>query len=180
MKKNPARGVTIVYKPGDKCGNNVFRKFLVNVICDPTDKDVNIPDDEPIFEDPMCEYRLTLKSIHGCPTNCGTVNGELCNGVGECAYDNTLGKSRCFCFDGSFGDDCTIGSKWNPGNTTAIIFMAILAIALLVGLTILTVLVWKRVQSLRLDPEAYSTMGGEMAMKTENMSDDDTDDEDEV
>ena len=38
-----------------------------------------------------------------------------------------------------------------------------------------SVLVWRRVKSLRLDPEAYSSMGGEMNMKTEDMESDEDD-----
>ena len=43
-----------------------------------------------------------------------------------------------------------------------------------------SVLVWRRVKGLRLDPEAYSSMGGEMNMKTEDMESDDDDFDEEM
>ena len=46
-----------------------YRKLKINVICDQDDPGANVPDDEPIFEKPVCEYTVTLRSMFGCPTS---------------------------------------------------------------------------------------------------------------
>lgn len=165
----------------DKDGKKKFvprlREFRINLICDQEDQGANVPDDEPIIEEPTCVYTLTLKSTFGCPVSCATLNGKVCSDHGECGYDKQQKVARCFCESGHYGLDCSEDTIWTDGDTGVLVFLSILLVALLGAVGTFTVLVWRRVKGLRLDPEAYSSMGGDMAMKTEDMESDDEDDE---
>ena len=182
--KDPSKGVVLEYSGGDQCGLNDngskrLRKFKINVLCDGDDDGANIPDDEPIFEKPVCEYALTIRSQFGCPTTCGSENGQLCGANGECGYDKTSQTPRCFCKSGFYGSTCTDTTIWVPADTAGLATLSVIIVALAITIAVFTVMVWRRVKSLRLDPEAYSSMGGEMNMKTEDMESDGDDDFDE-
>jgi len=189
--KDPSKGVTITYTGGDQCGqvNTAkkgdkqkkmvprYRKFQVRLMCDQEDQGANVPDDELLVEEPTCEYTLTLKTTYGCPAACATVNGHVCNDNGECGYDPKRNVAQCVCKRGFYGAACSDTSIWTPSDTGAIAFLTVLLVALLAAVGTFTVLVWRRVKGLRLDPEAYSSMGGDMAMKTEDMSSEAEDDD---
>jgi len=175
---NPSKGVVLEYTGGDQCGTNSdgskrYRRFRIRVLCDGDDDGANIPDDEPIFEKPVCEYALTIMSKFGCPVTCGSVNGQLCGANGECGYDKSSQTSRCFCKSGFYGSTCTDTTIWVPADTAGLVTLSVIIVGLAVAIAVFVVLVWRRVKSLRLDPEAYSSMGGEMDMKTEDMESDD-------
>ena len=110
-ENDPALGVTIHYKYGDygtACWATSNRQFDITFICDPDTE--NIPDDgEVIFEEPTCVYKVEIKSIHGCPTECGRgLDGSLCSNVGQCGYDFDKGTARCYCYGGYEGNACEI------------------------------------------------------------------------
>ena len=103
--ENPSGGVSIAYPSGERCANSIkglMRTTIIDVQCStgPT-KTLHAVSDKP------CEYRLTMKSIHGCPKECGvSKSGELCNNHGHCGYDQVQKTSYCFCNTGYFGDSC--------------------------------------------------------------------------
>lgn len=165
--KNPAAGIKLMYTGGDICGNLGSRNFTINLMCE--DDVFNIPDEEPVIESPTCSYEIFLKTIYGCPTECPVVNRQLCGGRGQCGYDPIVGASRCFCYDNQFGDDCSQEQIWTAGNTSAVVVVAVLCIIILVLLIFVTQRVWKNVTGLRLDPEAYSSMGDSNMGQTGDM-----------
>jgi hypothetical protein len=77
----------------------------------------NVPDAEPIAETGNCAYEIFVKSLYGCPLECGygpdptssSPKIQLCSNHGICDFDTAQRKSKCFCNDGWVGANC--GSK---------------------------------------------------------------------
>ncbi len=63
--KDPAKGVSITYRPGEKCSstNGKLRTATIDVFCDNVDS-VVVSAQEPT----ICDYHLVMKSYYGCPT----------------------------------------------------------------------------------------------------------------
>jgi len=100
--ENPSGGVSIEYPTGERCTAGLMRSTIIDVQCStgPTTT-LHAISDKP------CEYRLTMKSIHGCPKECAvTEAGDLCNNHGHCGYDKVRRTSYCFCNTGYYGDSC--------------------------------------------------------------------------
>ncbi|ETO24755.1 hypothetical protein RFI_12404 [Reticulomyxa filosa] len=56
---------------------------------------------------------MTIKSIYGCPTQCGIYGHSLCGGNGLCSYDWQNTKAGCFCYWNRGGAACEeeVGTK---------------------------------------------------------------------
>ena len=63
---------------------------------------------EPAWPGEGCWYILEIESQIGCPLECAVINERICAGNGQCGYDETNGKPKCFCFDNWYGDSCDL------------------------------------------------------------------------
>lgn len=63
--KDPSKGVSITYRPGEKCSatNGKLRTATIDVYCDNVDS-VVVSAQEPT----TCDYHMVMKSYYGCPT----------------------------------------------------------------------------------------------------------------
>ena len=164
---NPSRGLYIQYLNGDRCpGVNKARSLKVWLLCDPDA--TNIPDSELVVEAPgSCVYEIFVRTAYGCPAECPVVtdtsgsrsSGRLCNNHGLCEFDPAISNSRCFCNDGWTGADCTGSVATQPGLSSVGIGLICLGI-FLAGTLGFLVYLWNRIRSLRLDPDAYSSLRG--------------------
>lgn len=155
---NPSRGVGIKYSGGDSCAQNgPSRSLTVWLQCE--DDNSNKPDDEPVLETGSCAYEIFVKTLYGCPLECGGLtNGRLCTGHGICDYDTSVKSSRCFCNDGFSGDDCSISGAAGGSGLSALASVLIVVVIFLVGTLGFLGFLWYRIRSLRLDPAAYSAL----------------------
>ncbi len=130
---NPSRGVGIKYSGGDTCAaSGPARSLTVWLQCE--DDNNNKPDDEPVLESGNCAYEIFVKTLYGCPLECGGLtNGRLCTGHGICDYDTGLKSSRCFCNDGFSGDDCSITGAAGASGLSALASVLIVVVIFLVG-----------------------------------------------
>ena len=130
--KNPSLGVGIKYSGGDSCSSGVGRSLTVWLQCE--DDNTNKPDNEPVFETKTCAYEIYVKTLFGCPLECGGLtNGRLCSGHGICDFDSTVKNSRCFCNDGWNGDDCSNNVAAGSSGLSALASVLIVVVIFLVG-----------------------------------------------
>eukprot|EP01084_Bolivina_argentea_P045150 83109_1 len=106
---DPSYGVMMHYNYGDYdsgCGWHKNRQFDIAIVCDPAIN--NIPDEGEIITEPnKCEYYMEIKSIYGCPLECGRdQNNILCSGNGLCGYDHSENIAKCNCYAGFGGSIC--------------------------------------------------------------------------
>lgn len=61
---NPAKGVSITYTLGDRCGyhKDLYRSATIDIYC--SDVEVEIQSAE---EPSLCQYHFVMKSYYGCP-----------------------------------------------------------------------------------------------------------------
>lgn len=99
---DPTEGIRVTYL-GDICkSTSKPRQFHLDLICD----DRLNPSPTHAYEQPTCEYTVTIPSVYGCPVECPVANRKLCGGNGHCAYDEDASASKCFCNHGYTGSDC--------------------------------------------------------------------------
>lgn len=61
--RDSAKGVSITYPLGDKCGaTSLQRSATVDVLCADVEAEV-----QSATEEVMCAYHFTMKSFYGCP-----------------------------------------------------------------------------------------------------------------
>jgi len=145
--ENPAGGVSLEYPTGERCTAGLMRSTIIDVACStgPTTT-LHAVSDKP------CEYRLTMKSVHGCPKECAVNDsGDLCNNHGHCGYDKVRNTSYCFCNTGYYGEGC---EETNDPNAAGGMFnghalQVFLLIVLLVVVAILIYSVVKMSQRLK-------------------------------
>ena len=89
-------------------GEHCTRSLQLNVLCDNTEHEV--PEATAIEQLHPCAYRITIKSIHGCPLQCARDPKTLavCSDHGVCGYVGN--RAKCLCERGWFGDDCAFRS----------------------------------------------------------------------
>eukprot|EP01084_Bolivina_argentea_P070504 128188_1 len=104
---DPSFGFILHYHYGDHCkGNQKNREAKIAFICD---ANINtIPKTGiSITEPETCLYEIEIKSIYGCPLECGRdINDNLCSNNGVCGYDYDINTARCYCFAGFQGHYC--------------------------------------------------------------------------
>lgn len=98
--KNPAKGISLKYPTGENC-DLTPRSATIDVLCANTPTTI-ISAQEPT----TCQYHMTMKSYHGCPTECPITSNGLCNSHGHCAYDAKAKQSYCYCNEGWYGPAC--------------------------------------------------------------------------
>lgn len=94
---NPAKGVSMRYPQGEKCGTAdktgaIMRSATIDVKCANTPLKI-VSAQEPT----LCSYHLVMESYYGCPTECPITSNGLCNSHGHCHYDNILEAPYCYC-----------------------------------------------------------------------------------
>lgn len=108
-EQDPSQGIALMYKNGDWCSAYKKNREL-NLRFECENDAYNVPDIETVVES-ECTYNLTIKSIYGCPIQCGTYGNALCNSKGLCSFDFTSTTPKCFCYHRYSGDAC---QQFNP------------------------------------------------------------------
>ena len=101
---DPSKGILLTYPHGERCANDptgAMRSTTIEVQCANT-KTTVVSAQSPA----SCQYRLVMKSINGCPTECPITSNGLCNSHGHCAYDSKSGTPYCYCNEGFYGAAC--------------------------------------------------------------------------
>lgn len=155
----PARGVsiTMVGGSGQWCYPGQTRTFTVSVQCAPIV--LATVGTATVFERNKCDYQMELKSIAGCPTQCIN-NGLLCANNGVCGYDTDAKRSKCFCYSGFTGGDCSApaGSAAAGLSGEAIILIVVcVVLSMVIGLVVFMFL---KLRKLQVDPAAYDQLQG--------------------
>lgn len=86
-----------------------------------------------------CLTRRDVPRLAECPrVDLNDGNGEqLCAGRGVCDFDSSIGRPRCFCFQGHQGADCNSTPSEPSGLSTAgaaLIAVSVILALVLVGL----------------------------------------------
>eukprot|EP01084_Bolivina_argentea_P122784 217581_1 len=109
---DPTEGIKVKVINGDfnsKCPYSDHRgeNQWFELILECADDYNNVPDDEMVFYIPdRCQYYTKMKSVYGCPAECGTYNKHLCAGNGICGFDFTNTQPKCMCYQGNSGTNC--------------------------------------------------------------------------
>jgi len=145
--EKPSGGVSLEYPTGERCTQGLMRSTIIDVECStgPTTT-LHAISDKP------CEYRFTMKSVHGCPKECEVNSaGELCSNHGHCGYDQVRKTSYCYCNAGYYGGGC--GSTTDPNAGSGVFdghsVQVFLLVILLVIVAILIYSVAKMAQRLK-------------------------------
>ncbi|KAA0150539.1 hypothetical protein FNF28_07243 [Cafeteria roenbergensis] len=160
---NPSRGVQVRYEGGDLCCANGMsacsdpqpRSLELQFFC--KDDTANVFDRETVLEYGKCHYKIWLDTASGCPTQCPIVSGHLCSGHGVCDFDTTSKQPRCFCNEGFQGNSCSDPVVVQSGLSAAGMVLIFVSIFLVFFLVVLYYL-WRKIRSLRLDPNAYKSL----------------------
>lgn len=111
-----------------------------------------------VVETDTCNYKLTLKSIAGCPTSCVT-GTNVCSGNGICGFDTDSQSSRCFCYTGYQGGTCGEGAAASGGMSAEGIILIVVCIVLAGVLGVVAFMMLK-LRKLQVDPAAYGELQG--------------------
>ena len=108
IDSDPSFGIILEYSGGSTqngCTGNP-RSMNIYLMCDTNVTDIQSTDIAWKYDD--CKYKIEqLHTPYACPLAChSNVNGELCNNHGECGYDWSLGRAKCFCFHQWSGSLC--------------------------------------------------------------------------
>lgn len=157
--KRPARGVVISYLGGESlwCPNNRNRTFSVELLCGPVAPATQYPQ-ASVIELNSCDYRMQLKSIAGCPTEC-LATGSICSNNGVCGWDTDTLRSKCFCYTGFEGAQCGTASA-APGGMSAEGIILIVVCVVLAGVIGLVSFMFIKLRKLQVDPAAYGQLEG--------------------
>lgn len=101
QSSNPAAGVSMKYPLGEKCPNGALRSATIDVQCANVEVEI-----DSALEPTKCQYRMLMKSWHGCPTECPVTDGGLCSSHGHCHYDSGARAPYCYCNEGYSGPGC--------------------------------------------------------------------------
>jgi hypothetical protein len=161
----PARGVVVTFINGDsqwcpyisQTRQYQNRTFSVELLCSPTKPQATYSD-ASVIELNTCDYRMTLKSIAGCPLQCVS-GGSICSTHGVCGYDTDVGASRCFCYTGYEGSDCS-QSVADKGGMSAEGVILIIVCIVLCGVIGLVAFMFLKLRKLQVDPAAYGELQG--------------------
>lgn len=162
-KNNAFLGVRVKYEGGTRCRKegDTGRTFSINVRC--VKEATTLKQLSSVSEDldEGCGYEVDMYSIYGCPTECHTSSHDkLCSGHGVCGIDTESNRARCFCNTGWTGDGCADEQDVTPGtssasvNTTLIVFVVLLLVALL-GLSYV---LYGKIKALNADDNPYGAL----------------------
>jgi hypothetical protein len=157
----PARGVSMTLLGGSKqfCGGGRSRTFTLSLQCAGSTPIGFLYPDATVFERNTCDYQIELKSIAGCPTQCIN-NGLLCANNGVCGYDTDAKRSKCFCFSGFTGGDCsasTSSASAALSGEAIILIVVCIVLSMVIGLVVFMFL---KLRKLQVDPAAYDQLQG--------------------
>ncbi len=161
---NAAIGITLTYSGGDNngCPEGVNRSFSISYRCNQfTGDDSEAESISPVVEESPCQYRVSVQSKYGCPTQCRGKEDKVCSDHGICSVDSSLPKktARCYCNKGYGGSNCatyipeTLRGEASP--TPALVGVTITLIVLLL---ILVVLLVSRIRKLNSGDLSYAKM----------------------
>ena len=161
----PARGVVLSYPGGDNtwCPNDASgvaknRTFSIELLCAPTQGTPATFSTSSVLEANVCDYRVQLKSLAGCPTACIT-GSTLCNGNGICGYNTDAKRSQCFCNAGASGAQCAAHPTASKQLGAEGIILIIVCL-MLAGVLGLVGYMFMRLRKLSVDPSAYGELQG--------------------
>lgn len=166
--KKPARGVVLQYPGGDSvwCPKNASgfsreRTFSIELLCSPTQGTPAQFASSNVVEANVCDYRVQLKSLAGCPTTCIT-GSSMCNGNGICGFNTDTQKNQCFCNAGASGPQCAATPKASTALGAEGIILIIVCL-MLAGVLGLVGYMFMRLRKLTVDPSAYGELQGKCA-----------------
>lgn len=157
---NAAVGVQLAYEGGQDCRDvkDKQRKFIIQFSC--IHEATALPPISTVYEDDMCEYKVTMESIWGCPTECHSEDHlTVCGGHGICAVDTGSLESRCFCNEGFTGPTCNAVTKDGvdlpppTGSVTSV--LVVLVCLLLVALLGFSGVLYVKIKKLNAEDNPY-------------------------
>lgn len=161
----PDRGVVITYQGGENvwCPFGVSRSFSVALSCALTTPSVSAYSAATVVEYDTCSYSVVLPSIAGCPLQCRdpsvTTNAKLCSGNGVCGFNQDVGASQCYCYDGFSGNLCQSSTSASSGLGVEGIMLIIVCI-ILVGVLGLVAFMLLKLRKIHVNPAAYAELQG--------------------
>ena len=110
-ESDPSFGIILHYSNGSTANgcDTDPRSMDIHLICDANVTDIQTTDTAySVPYDSPCQFRIEpIHTPFACPLSChSNSNGELCNNNGECGYDWSLKRAKCFCFHGWSGSLC--------------------------------------------------------------------------
>ena len=165
----PARGVSLTMLNGEStfCPRsrappygNTNRTFTVSLLCAPMPTST-IYTSATVFELNVCDYRMEIKSVAGCPTECtgGPGSQSVCGGNGVCGFDTDANRAKCYCYAGFAGAGCGPAGSAAAGLSAegVILIIVCVVLAMVIGLVGFMFL---KLRKLQVDPSAYEQMQG--------------------
>jgi hypothetical protein len=158
----PARGVSLTMLNGDSqwCPNRANRTFTVSLLCAPMPT-TTFNTSATVFELNTCDYRMEIKSVAGCPTECtgGPSSQSVCGGNGVCGFDTDANRAKCYCYAGYAGSSCAPAGAAAAGLSAegVILIVVCIVLAMVIGLVGFMFL---KLRKLQVDPSAYEQMQG--------------------
>ena len=161
----PNRGAVLTYPFGDPTwcplvnGSARNRTLSLEFTCDPTidPNTANYAAGVMVREENVCDYRVFIPSLAGCPLECRT-GSNLCSGAGVCGYNADAARSQCFCFSGAAGGKCEAGIA--PSKLSVEGILLIVVCIMLAGVVGLVAFMFMRLRKLTVDPAAYENLQG--------------------
>ena len=120
-QQDPSLGLSITYQKGDVCSTTTLDKTKVYQMTTIEVQCANVKASLVSANSPhSCENHITMKSYHGCPTQCLVTPNGLCDGHGYCKYDKLLKQPYCYCNTGRYGSACSSTTNSNNAMTGGI------------------------------------------------------------
>ena len=165
----PARGVSLTMLNGEStsCPRSrvppygiISRTFTVSLLCAPMPT-TTFYTSATVFELNTCDYRMEVKSVAGCPTECtgGPGSQSVCGGNGVCGFDTDANRAKCYCYAGYAGSGCGPAGSAAAGLSAegVILIIVCVVLAMVIGLVGFMFL---KLRKLQVDPSAYEQMQG--------------------
>lgn len=164
----PARGVSLTMLNGESTWCPVNRQtgavrnrtFTVSLLCAPMPTNTFYTS-ATVFELNQCDYRMEIKSVAGCPTECtgGPGSQSVCGGNGVCGFDTDANRAKCYCYAGFAGSGCAPAGAAAAGLSAegVILIIVCVVLAMVIGLVGFMFL---KLRKLQVDPSAYEQMQG--------------------
>jgi hypothetical protein len=122
---DPSKGVSLhlLGSPEFQCKHDdsgasisTDRTFTIDILCDGS-ASANPYYIDYVQEPSHCQYHAEMRSIYGCPRECGVTGNGLCDGHGYCAWDNSDSSAHCYCNEGWSGSDCASTASLSSGGS---------------------------------------------------------------
>lgn len=161
---NAAVGVQLKYTQGSACRDAAEeekeRSFIIELAC--VHEATALPFISTVYENDLCEYKVTMESIYGCPMECHTPSHDkVCAGHGICAMDTGTHQARCFCnagFDGETCEGLTTAVPKPQSSTHILSVLTGFVVVLLIGLLALAAVLYIKIKALNSGDYAYGQM----------------------